>query len=92
MNIATIAAGQVEYGVEDAAIDIADLIAQLTQAQADGATHVVGLSGNYRGASYVRLGEVAVQLDTDPCADCYADRAAHRTVSFPGDCREFVEN
>ena len=52
----TIDAGAVEYSREDAEVSIEDLISQLQQAQDDGVTHVVGLSGNYRGAKYVRLG------------------------------------
>lgn len=57
---ATISAGNVEYAVEAAAVPIQDLIDQLLEAQADGATHIVGLSGNYRGASYVRLGRAEI--------------------------------
>lgn len=60
---ATISAGSVEYSKQDAEIDIEELIAQLEQAKEDGATHVVGLSGNYRGAQYVRLGSVEVDYD-----------------------------
>ena len=56
---ATIDAGSVEYSREDAEVSIEDLIIQLQQAQADGVTHVLGLSGNYRGAQYVRLGSVS---------------------------------
>ena len=55
---ATIDAGDVEYSQEDAEVSIADFIDQLQQARADGVTHVLGLSGNYRGARYVRLGNV----------------------------------
>jgi len=62
---ATISAGSVEYDVEAAAIDIDDLIAQLEQAKEDGATRVVGLSGNYRGAKYVRLGSVSLDEDDE---------------------------
>lgn len=53
---ATIPAGSVEYSQSAAAVDIDDFIRVLEQAREDGATHVVGLSGNYRGAQYVRLG------------------------------------
>ena len=56
---AAIDAGSVEYSREDAEVSIEDLISQLQQAQADGVTHVLGLSGNYRGAQYVRLGSVS---------------------------------
>ena len=62
---ATIPAGSVEYSREEAQVEIDDLIAQLEQAKEDGATHVVGLSGNYRGAQYVRLGEVEVEWPDD---------------------------
>lgn len=62
---ATISAGNVEYSREAAAVEIEELIEQLQQAQADGATHVVGLSGNYRGAKYVSLGRVEVDFDED---------------------------
>lgn len=53
---ATMSAGSVEYSKDEAEVSIDDLIAALEEAKEDGATHVVGLSGNYRGASYVRLG------------------------------------
>jgi len=51
----TLYAGTVEYSKEDAEVEIGELISSLMQAQDDGATHVLGLSGNYRGARYVRL-------------------------------------
>jgi hypothetical protein len=50
-------AGSVEYSAEEAAVEIDELIELLEQAKEDGATHVVGFSGNYRGARYVRLGD-----------------------------------
>lgn len=50
-----IEAGYVEYSREDARIPIQELIDALTEAQANGYTGVVGMSGNYRGAKYVRL-------------------------------------
>lgn len=53
---AVIAAGSVEYDAESAEVDIDSLIEDLIAARDDGATHVLGLSGNYRGAQYVRLG------------------------------------
>lgn len=53
---ATISAGNVEYDMDAAGVDIDELINALQEAKEDGATHLVGLSGNYRGASYVRLG------------------------------------
>lgn len=49
-------ASSVEYDVESAALDIDEMIELLKNAQDNGATHVVGLSGNYRGAQFVRLG------------------------------------
>ena len=64
MIIATISAGSVEYGIAYAQVSIEDLIAQLQQARKEGATHLVGLSGNYRGAQYVKLGEVNLQDDS----------------------------
>ena len=53
---AYMSAGSVEYNRYEARLDIDELIAELEQAKEDGATHVIGLSGNYRGAQYVRLG------------------------------------
>lgn len=50
-----ISAGNVEYSVEEAAVNIDELIEALQAAKEDGATYVVGFSGNYRGAQYVRL-------------------------------------
>jgi hypothetical protein len=51
-----IPAGSVEYSKDEAAVPIEDLIAQLQELKDDGATHVVGYSGNYRGAQFVKLG------------------------------------
>lgn len=62
---ALISAGSVEYSKEDAEVSIDELIAQLERAKEDGATHVLGLSGNYRGAQYVRLGEVDIDYNED---------------------------
>lgn len=62
---ALIPAGSVEYNAEEAEVDIDDLIAQLEAAKEDGATHVLGLSGNYRGAAYVRLGEPQVEYEEE---------------------------
>lgn len=50
-----LSAGDVEYSAEEAAVTIDEMIAALQAAKEDGATHVVGFSGNYRGAQYVRL-------------------------------------
>jgi hypothetical protein len=62
---ATIAAGSVEYDKDEAAVEIDELISRLEAAKLDGATHVVGLSGNYRGAKWVRIGEVDLDEDYD---------------------------
>ena len=51
----TIEFGSVEYDPEQATMTIDDLMEVLEQAKADGATHVVGLSGNVYGAKYVRI-------------------------------------
>lgn len=51
-----IAAGNVEYSAKEAAVGIDEMIEALESAKEDGATHVVGFSGNYRGAQYTRLG------------------------------------
>ncbi len=53
----TIDAGSVEYSLDEAAMPIDDLIELLEQAKEEGATHVVGTSGNYRGAQWVRFRE-----------------------------------
>lgn len=68
---ATISAGSVEYSKDEAEVDIDEFIAALVQAKEDGATHVLGLSGNYRGAQYVRLGEVEVEFDESEDGDEY---------------------
>ena len=47
--------GSVEYDKSKAAVDIDELIEALEAAKEDGVTDIVGLSGNYRGAQYVRL-------------------------------------
>lgn len=52
----TISAGNVEYSLDEAAVPIQEMIDVLESAKEDGATHVVGTSGNYRGAQWVRLG------------------------------------
>ena len=61
--VVTIYCGKVEYSQSRAAVDIEELIGQLMDLRADGATHVVGLSGNYRGAQYVKLGEPNLEDD-----------------------------
>lgn len=50
-----ISAGNVEYSANEAAVSIDEMIAALQAAKEDGAEYVVGFSGNYRGAQYVRL-------------------------------------
>jgi len=52
----TISAESAEYGKENAEVPIDELIEALQAAKEDGATHVLGTSGNYRGAQWVRLG------------------------------------
>jgi len=56
VDTAYMTAGSVEYDKVAAAVDIDELIEALQIAKEDGATQVVGLSGNYRGAKYVHLG------------------------------------
>lgn len=63
--LASMSAGQIEYSAETAKLDIEELIEALKEAQEDGATHVVGLSGNYRGAQYVRLGLPQIMEDDE---------------------------
>ena len=48
-------AGSVEYNKDKAAVDIDELIEALEAAKEDGVNDIVGLSGNYRGAQYVRI-------------------------------------
>jgi hypothetical protein len=62
---AFLSAGSVEYDAAEASIDIDMFIAALEEAKENGATAVVGLSGNYRGAKYVRLGLASVDEDED---------------------------
>lgn len=47
--------GSVEYSLDEAAIDIDELIGLLESAKEEGATHVVASSGNYRGAQWARV-------------------------------------
>lgn len=60
---AEIDAGSVQYSKETAAVPIDDFIEALEAAKEFGATHVVGLSGNYRGAGYVHLGLAEMEED-----------------------------
>lgn len=48
-------AGMVCYGKDEASVEIGELIEALEEAREDGVTHIVGLSGNYRGAQWTRL-------------------------------------
>ena len=50
----TVGAGNVEYSAKEAAVSIDDVIEMLEAAKSEGATHLVLLSGNYRGAQYIR--------------------------------------
>lgn len=52
---AVVSAGSVEYSEQEAEVDIDEFIDALEEARDGGATHVLGLSGNYRGAQFVRL-------------------------------------
>lgn len=54
-TIISIGTSSIEYDIQEAATPIKDLIAALQEAMEDGATHVVGTSGNYRGAKWVRI-------------------------------------
>lgn len=54
-TVAVFGAGRIEYSLDEAVVDIDELIAALEEAKEDGATHVVASSGNYRGASYAGL-------------------------------------
>jgi hypothetical protein len=61
----TISAGRVEYDINEAAVSIDDMIDMLESAKSEGATHVVGTSGNYRGAQWIRLGRSYDWADDD---------------------------
>lgn len=63
--VATLSAGSVEYSLEEAAVEIDELIELLESAKSEGATHVVGTSGNYRGAQWTRLGRMYGWADED---------------------------
>jgi pyruvate-formate lyase-activating enzyme len=49
---AVLAGGGVEYSIDEAAIEIDELIATLEAMKEDGVEHVVMSSGNYRGAQW----------------------------------------
>lgn len=55
METIILGSGSVEYGIEEAAVDIESLITALEEAKEEGATHVVLHSGNHRGAKWQRL-------------------------------------
>lgn len=59
-DTAVLAAGDVAYSMEEAAVPIDDLIKTLEDAKSEGATHVVQSSGNYRGAKWMHT---ALQYD-----------------------------
>lgn len=52
---AILAGGDVEYAIEEAAIEIDELIATLEEMREDGVEHVVMSSGNYRGAQWASI-------------------------------------
>lgn len=52
---AVLAGGGVEYAIEEAAIEIDELIAVLEEMREDGVEHVVMSSGNYRGAQWASI-------------------------------------
>lgn len=60
---ASMNAGNVEYSREEAEVSIDELISALEEMKEDGATHVVGLSGNYRGPQFVKLGMPSIDDD-----------------------------
>lgn len=64
-RIITIDSADVEYGLDKAVVSIQEVIDMLEDAKSFGATHVVGLSGNYRGAQYVRPATDYEFLDND---------------------------
>lgn len=47
---------QVEYNRDKAEVDIEDLIDELMELKDQGVEKIVGLTGNYRGARYIKLG------------------------------------
>lgn len=54
-TIIVLPAGPVAYDMNDAVIPIDDMIDLLESAKGEGATHVVGGSGNHRGARWQHL-------------------------------------
>lgn len=54
-NTIVLGGGNVQYGIEEAAERIVDLIAALEEAKNDGAEYVVMSSGNYRGAQWMSV-------------------------------------
>ena len=62
----TIEFGSVEYSPEPATTTIDSLMELLEEARMEGATHVVGLSGNWRGGKYAQIhAEVCFGDDED---------------------------
>lgn len=53
-NVIALDTGSVEHSLKDAVISIDEMIGMMEAAKSEGAEHVVFLSGNHRGARYVR--------------------------------------
>ena len=53
-NTVTVGMGEVVYSVAEARVSLQHVRAMLNAAEEEGATHVVFLSGNYRGAQYLQ--------------------------------------
>ena len=53
--IVTLEFASVEYDAESATMTIDELMELLEEAREEGATHVVGLTGNVYGAKYARI-------------------------------------
>lgn len=63
---AFIPAGNVKYDLDAASIDINEMIEALEELRdLDGITHIAGLSGNYRGAKYIKLGNFTTDFDDE---------------------------
>lgn len=54
-TVVVFGAGSVEYSIDEAVVEIDELIAALEEAKEMGATHAVASSGNYRGPGYSSL-------------------------------------
>lgn len=62
-DVVTLDTGDVEYSVEKAVMLIDDMIELMENAKEEGATHLVFLSGNYRGAQYLAAPRMYDWLD-----------------------------